>query len=220
MSTLAISFLCAAQLAQPTVEIETGESLQYPTVKPTSLSLCGAAPKAPPHAPVSFGTLASEEFQPFGTAGSWRWHVGAGGALDVKTSRNRLLQSGIGASYFVVDNLSLDAELNVIYFSQVGDDAVGANLNISFRHHLLATDTWSLYGDAGAGILGTTEPVPADGSRFNFVPHAGVGMSFDVGRNMRLMTGVRWHHISNANTFRRNPGRDSVQGYVSLSLPF
>lgn len=156
----------------------------------------------------------------FGASGSWRWNMTTGGALDLSDSRNRLVQAGTGFSYFIVDDLSFDAELNFMYFDQVGPDAVGLNLNLSFRHHLIVQDNWSMYLDAGAGLMGLTERVPEDGTRFNFQPHAGGGFSFAIGNNARLLTGVRWHHISNANTSRNNPGRDSLLGYISISFPF
>jgi lipid A 3-O-deacylase len=41
-----------------------------------------------------------------------------------------------------------------------------------------------------------------------------------VGNDVRLLVGARWHHISNANLYRDNPGRDSLMGYVGLSFPF
>lgn len=218
MNLLTISILCVAAVTQSGNQTETSESYQ-PVALATACRL-SLYPNESNAASVSFAGFDDDTAPPFGAAGSWRWHVGVGGAVDVKSSDNRLVQAGVGLSYFIVDDLSLDAEVNAIYFNQVGDDAVGANLNLSFRYHLIARDTWSLYGDAGAGILGTTERVPTDGSSFNFVPHAGVGMSFDVGSNVRLFTGVRWHHISNASTYRNNPGRDSVLGYVQLSFPF
>lgn len=161
-----------------------------------------------------------EASTPFGQQGSLRWSIHGGGGVDVKSSDNWHGLAGVGLSYFIIDDLSFDVELNGLYISQRGDDAWGANLNLLFRWHFIARDTWSLYFDGGAGMLGTTDHVPENGSGFNFTPQAGLGISFDVGQEARLMTGVRWHHISNANTFNRNPGRDSVMGYVGLSLPF
>ncbi len=156
----------------------------------------------------------------FGEGHSYRWHLSAGSAIDVTNADNRLYQSGFGITYFFVDNLSIVAEVNAIYFDQSGKDALGGNINLTFRHHFVIRDTWSLYADAGAGLLGTSKRVPQDGSHFNFVPHAGLGVSFDLGDDARLFLGARWHHISNANTHRNNPGRDSVLGYAELSFPF
>lgn len=171
-------------------------------------------------------TVSMEEFDEkpsvprYGESQSFRWHVSTGGAVDLSRPENRLYQAGFGLTYFFVDNLSLVTEFNAIYFDQSRNDAVAANLNLTFRHHIIAEERWSFYADAGAGLLGSNERVPHNGSYFNFVPHAGVGLSFDVGNDLRLLTGARWHHISNANTYRDNPGRDSILAYIELSVPF
>ena len=75
-----------------------------------------------------------------------------------------------------------------------------------FEWHFLSRDTWSLYVDFGCGMLGTTEPVPFDGSQFNFTPQAGLGATMDIGQNRRWLIGVRWFHISNASLYANNPG--------------
>ncbi len=156
----------------------------------------------------------------FGSKGTWRWQIHGAGAMDIKTSDNTFLLAGIGISYFVIDNLSFDAELNGLHVSQRGDDAFAGNFNLLIRWHFLPQETWSLYGEAGAGIFLATEDVPTHGSQFNFTPQAGIGASFDLGGDTRLMTGVRWHHISNASLYSSNPGRDSFMGYVGVSFGF
>lgn len=156
----------------------------------------------------------------FGSVGSTRWSVQGGIGIDVKRSENKLGLLGLGISHFIFENLSLDAELNAMFFDQRGSDAFGGNLNFLFRWHFFAQETWSIYLDGGAGVLFTTRDVPSNGSSFNFTPQAGLGVSFDIGNDMRILTGVRWHHISNASTYRSNPGRDSVMGYAGLSMPF
>ena len=35
-----------------------------------------------------------------------------------------------------------------------------------------------------------------------------------------LAGGIKWHHISNADLFEDNPGRDSIMGYAGVSFPF
>jgi len=74
--------------------------------------------------------------------------------------------------------------------------------------------------EGGAGLLRTSNNVPTGGSKFNFTPQAGLGMSFDIGNNNRWLLGVKWHHISNANTYDMNPGRDSIMIWTGISFPF
>ena len=69
-------------------------------------------------------------------------------------------------------------------------------------------------------MLYTTNNVPSSGSEFNFTPQAGFGVTYDVGQDMRVILGFRWHHISNAELYSDNPGRDSIIGYAGLSFPF
>ena len=87
------------------------------------------------------------------------------------------------------------------------------------RSHWIRGENWSLYVDGGAGIIFTTGDVPEAGSSFNFTPQIGGGASFAIGGNQRIMTGLRWYHISNADTFESNPGLDTVFGYVGINFP-
>jgi hypothetical protein len=158
---------------------------------------------------------------PFGKKGSRRWTVHGAAAWSASNDDDRFLLGGVGVSYFIEDDLALDLEANVLRFQQSGDDTEGINFNLLFRWHFLAERRWSLYLDGGAGVLLTSDHVPEDGTAFNFTPQAGLGVSIELGDDgMRLMTGVRWQHISNANTSADNPGRDNVVAYVGLSFPF
>lgn len=157
---------------------------------------------------------------PFGQPDTWRWGVYGGAASDLEDAEHYNLH--FTAEYFFARDLSVNLELGVFYFDQL-DNAWGANFNTLLRWHLLNRDSWTLYTDAGAGVLVTDNNVPDGGTDYDFTPQVGVGATFALGDGgARLMTGVRWHHISNARTQgeRNNPGRDSVMGYVGISFPF
>jgi hypothetical protein len=77
-----------------------------------------------------------------------------------------------------------------------------------------------MFIEGGVGLLRTGDDVPVDGSQFNFTPQIGGGFSFDAGNNNRWLVGVRWHHISNANMYGANPGRDSLMFWTGLSFPY
>lgn len=162
----------------------------------------------------------SSEAEPpaFGTAGTQRWYVHGSVAGDLDDDFWGMV--GGGATHFFADGHSVNLELNGFAFDQPGDDAVGLNLNLLLRSHWLRRENWSLYVDGGAGIIGTTNDVPSDGSSFNFTPQVGGGATFNLQDEKRLMVGLRWHHISNADTFESNPGLDTLQGYVGVNLPF
>ncbi len=163
----------------------------------------------------------------FGKMNTWRWMVQGGVGFDVKTSDNLFGQIGGGVSYFMIDNLSLDLELNGMYVNQIGDDAVGINLVLLFRWHFIADEKWSLYFDIGAGLMGASDKVPGPtpgeprgGSSLNITPQSGFGITVEVAENTRLFAGARLFHISNGQIYEGNPGRDNIFIYAGISLPF
>lgn len=133
-----------------------------------------------------------------------------------------LVPGSIGFSWFPVRLFSIDVDAEGAYVSQPGDDSGGAGLALTLRWHFLDFDRWSIYGDLGIGFLALTEPVPQDAASFVFTPRAGLGASFalDEGDTMRLLTGLRWYHISNAQTASENPGVNALEAYVGVSIAF
>ncbi len=159
----------------------------------------------------------SDEPEPFGKAGTQRLYVQGAVASDFDDETLGLV--GVGASHFFYDNHSVNLELNALAFDQPGDNAVGANLNFLVRSHWIRGENWSIYIDGGAGIIGTTSEVPSEGSSFNFTPQIGGGATFQINDKQRLMTGLRYYHVSNADTFESNPGLDALMGYVGFNFP-
>lgn len=154
----------------------------------------------------------------FGRAGLERWYIQGSAATTLdndKARRFKLL--GAGISHFFANGHSVNVELNGLAFDQTGENAVGLNLAVLLRWHFYRQQDWSLYIDGGAGILGTTREVPSAGSHFNFTPQVGGGATVRINGDQRLMVGLRWHHISNADIYDNNPGRDSLMGYVGLN---
>lgn len=157
----------------------------------------------------------------FGDKGSSRWYIQTGAGFDIESENNGSFGlAGVGVSHFFINGHSINLELNGLGFLQDNDDAVGANLALIMRWHVLRKPNWSLYIDGGAGLIGTTNNVPSSGSSFNFTPQVGGGATIRISEKKHLMFGLRWHHISNAELFEGNPGLDSLMGYVGLNLPF
>lgn len=154
----------------------------------------------------------------FGASGSWRWNVLGGWGTDADGTGQ--VQFGAAVSWFVVDDLSIDVQGNVDYFSQDGPDAWGGDVELLLRWHFLARDTWSVYIDGGCGLMWTDADVPPDTARFNFTPQAGGGLTYEVGPDVRLMAGARWFHASSANTGSPNPGINNVFLYAGLTVGF
>ena len=163
--------------------------------------------------------------QPFGEQGTWHWYIQGGLGLDFASDEFYLL--GGGVSYFVANDISFNFELNGLAVQQLDDDALGLNLAFLVRFHFFKRPRWTVYADLGAGILGTTADVPGPtpekpegGTKFNFTPQLGLGFTYQLEPDLQLMVGARWYHISNANLWPNNPGRDSLFLYCGVSVPF
>lgn len=159
----------------------------------------------------------------FGAVGQNYWYVQAGPSISYDPDDDGFAAFGLagaGITDFFAHGHSINLELNKLKFIQPGDDAVGLNLGLILRWHFVREETWSLYVDGGAGFLVTNEDVPADGgSQFNFTPQVGGGATFRMRNQEHLMVGLRWHHISNAELYQPNPGRDSILLYVGYMWP-
>lgn len=158
----------------------------------------------------------------FGTKGQKHWYVQGAAATTLdrnESNPQRFILGGAGLSKFLFNGHSINLELNTIYFEQPDNNALGLNLALLMRWHFVRQTNWSLFIDGGAGVMGTTNDVPSRGASFNFTPQAGGGVSFKLNNEQRLLVGLRWHHISHADLFGANPGRDSLMGYVGLKLP-
>ncbi|MSR28278.1 MAG: acyloxyacyl hydrolase [Phycisphaerales bacterium] len=190
----------------PAVVTSTAEAID-------PLQLVTAAQESP--AQLAEPTIAKPKF---GAEGSWRWQILGAYMSDLEGDSQ--YEFGGGVSWFVVENLSVDLEVEGDFIAQSGGDVWGGAATLLFRWHFIAERTWSLYGDLGSGLIATTAPTPATGTSFNFTPQAGGGVSFDISPDARLMVGARWYHISNANLGETNPGRNSVMAYVMVSFPF
>ncbi|MGD1916836.1 MAG: acyloxyacyl hydrolase [Phycisphaerales bacterium] len=162
-----------------------------------------------------------EEVEPrFGEEGFDSWVVGFSTATDAKA-----FDQGFTFSYnrFIVDDSEFLLEAGLWnFYEQGGESAFGLSAGIGFRWHFVCRERWSIFADAGISLLGTTDTVPAGGTGCNFMPRAGVGFTHQIDENIRLIGGLRWHHISNARTRGddRNPSRDSVLIYLGVVIPF
>jgi lipid A 3-O-deacylase len=196
---------------------------RFSLVAAEPIASLGMLPDAQEEEEEAAGTPSAADYRHpprYGREGSRRWrsHGAYGGSVQDKDDTFGLV--GVGFSQFIADGVSLDLELNGMFFHQEIEDASGINASLLFRWHFIRERSWSMYLDGGAGVLWSTNDVPAQGSSFNFTPQAGLGFTFDVGDDVRLLVGGRWHHISNANLYSDNPGRDSFIGYLGVSFPF
>ena len=78
----------------------------------------------------------------------------------------------------------------------------------------------SLFGQlsGGSAVFTRDMPVP-DARQLNFLVDAGGGVRVARQKGGAFFTGVKFHHMSNGNLGRQNPGIDGNVVYVGLSRP-
>ncbi|MGH7242111.1 MAG: acyloxyacyl hydrolase [Phycisphaerales bacterium] len=160
---------------------------------------------------------------PFGTAGNSLFSFGAGLAYASNDEGSSTNSNGYVAwNYFLINDLEFSLEAGLWYFNQPGPDQWGGNGTMAFRWHFVNKRSWSLFLEAGIGLLGASGEVPTGGTSFDFMPRAGGGFTYEfTPGGPRLQAGVRWFHVSNAriNGDSNNPARDGVMGFVGLMFP-
>jgi len=187
------------------------------------------AAKKPAVAAEAQGSTLPESVKLFGDAGYTSLTLAGNFGSDLESD----FQAGvtIGWSTFVAPKLEMGVELGGWYFNlstgTSGQESTGGGtVNFVGRWHFWMPDSpadrsWSVFAEARFGLAGTFDDVPFDGTSFNFTPAAGVGYTRDIGDGVRLITGVRWFHMSNARLTgnSNNPGLDSLMGYVGVMIP-
>ncbi|MFO0872828.1 MAG: acyloxyacyl hydrolase [Phycisphaerales bacterium] len=142
------------------------------------------------------------------------------GGYGTSFDDTQYIEGTIGLSWFFVDNVSLDLELMGLGIDQDRGDTGAINGSLLFRWHFLVHESWTMYFEGGCGLLYAGNNVPPDGTQFNFTPQVGFGFTYDLGNDVRLMTGTRWFHMSNARLSASNPGVDTMLFYAGVSLGF
>ena len=236
--TLATFGLCA--LTVPTAHaVETTAIALDPTLTLNPAAYAQPEPAASEPAvtatkPASDAEASSERSTAYGQSGSRWWTITLSGASnfdDINTA------SISGAwSQFIADDFEFAIEASLWYLNQDkndngdGVDTGGVSGSFLLRWHFVHGDdySWSVFADAGIGLLGTFSNFPEGGTGFNFIPRLGMGATFDLDsedgadHGARLMVGLRWQHISNGRIEgdNDNPAFDGLCAYAALVIPF
>jgi hypothetical protein len=149
-------------------------------------------------------------------AGTWTLQLYPSGTTS---SKGDIFTMHSGAGYYVWDNVSINLEaLAGRIDSSIGPNASVNGLDLLLRWHVVDAGKWTLYLDGGAGLQRATQRFPD--THFNFRPQLGVGATFRLTEQVRLMGGARYLHISNAGRSDPNSGYDGAMGYVGLMINF
>lgn len=159
----------------------------------------------------------------YGLAGETRLTVGTGIAFAIESDDESTdYNLSVSWSRFLIDDWEFRLELGGWYFDQDPNATWGVSPAFAIRWHFVNSDPWTVYGEAGMGLLFSADDVPSGGSSIDFMPRLGAGVTHRLNRRGdRLEFGVRWHHISNARVVgdSNNPDRDGVMLYAGVSFP-
>lgn len=156
------------------------------------------------------------------------WMFQAYGSASLGNDKGEIYLAHVGFGYFVYDGLSINLEAVGGGFRASdrglddGHTSGAIGLDLLFRWHFYRDDRWSVYLDCGGGLLQADTSFPANGTHFNFTPQAGIGVTCRFTDHMYVMTGTRWHHVSNAgkNSSNENPGYDAPMIYGGILFAF
>lgn len=152
----------------------------------------------------------------------WTTEVLGTGLVDV--TNRELAMGGIttGVGYYVFDNLAIMLDFSGYGFELGGHSGSAAGVTIGLRHHLLNVGRSSIFADVSFGVLETSRAVPYHGTHFNNTFEVGPGIAFPLRDNFYLIGGVRYFHLSNANSQgnTRNPSINAIQGVLGVAWRF
>jgi hypothetical protein len=209
------AFVLASCLVSPALAAKLNLSPASVTLDPITASQDESGP--------DLAERVADAPKPFGARGTSWITVGASIGHDFSDATDSSVYGSF--AYFVADDVEVTGELGAWYFSQEGDNAIGIAPMLIFRWHFINRQSWTLFADAGIGLLFSTDDVPSDGTSFNFSPRFGIGFTqrlTEADSGPRLVAGLRWQHFSNARIDgdTNNPGRDDLTLYGGVMWQF
>jgi hypothetical protein len=182
-----------------------------------ALGLAAAAPGAPGAQDAQGASGAP------GAPGAWRIDVGVAGlreAWDFNESTESLAGVVAGVDRRVWRGVAVRGELLALRVIQDDEGSWLRGFTVGTRMRWGQGSLRPLV-DLSVGLSTATQPVPARGTRFNYLAAVGAGVELPLGRARLTVTG-RWLHASNNGREgrHRNPDIQSLGGVVSIGWEY
>ncbi len=132
--------------------------------------------------------------------------------FDINPLAEKLHIKPKGLLEFVVEPV-----MNVI----INPDA-NAEVGCSFflKYSLRITSRITPYIEGGTGMIYASLSTNEQGTKYNFITQAGLGIQFFLNEHYALTGGYRFRHLSNAHLDKQNRGIDHHFGLIGISYYF
>jgi opacity protein-like surface antigen len=97
---------------------------------------------------------------------------------------------------------------------------VAAGVGMLLRYNFLRWQPFEPYLQGGAGVMDLAFGLADQADGLVFTPEGGAGFCYPISPNVSMDAGVRFHHMSNANSNLPNGGIDSIQFMLGLAYHF
>ena len=97
---------------------------------------------------------------------------------------------------------------------------VAAGAGLLLRYNVLRWEPFAPYLQAGVGIVDLAFDLADQADGLAFSTEAGVGFCHPISPQVSVDAGMRFHHLSNANSHLPNGGIDSLQFMLGLAYHF
>ena len=133
-----------------------------------------------------------------------------------------------GVTWYVAEGVGFGVFAEGLYASlgdgadagESGGDSWGGGGGALVRWHFVREATWTVFAEAGCGVVVSSEAIPDRGTTTNFTPRVNIGASFALSPTSDFLVRAGWFHMSNAQTGQENDGVDAASIGIGLSFAF
>jgi Lipid A 3-O-deacylase (PagL) len=152
----------------------------------------------------------------------WFFELLGTGAADVTDRHVGMGGVAVGVGYQIFTWLAIDFDTTVSGVAVQNSDGAAINATIGLRHTIAKIDKATIFIDIAGGVIEASSELPYGGTHLNNTIDFGPGVYFPLKDNMSLMVGVRYFHVSNAQSEGpdRNPSVNAIKGLVGLVWRF